>query len=105
VLHDSGRRVVLELADTATSADLIEAAGQAGAPLRLFAPFTGTVFNPQPRDSYWEMDASQGPDAVNAISGAGFEIAAPLDETGRPILDPVATWGRFGYSRPAPKPE
>lgn len=100
-LHESGRRVVLELADHEAATDLIEAAGQAGAPLRLFAPFNGELFNPRPRDSYWEMDASQGPDAVNAISGAGFEIAAPADLTGRPSLDAIAFWGRSGYARPA----
>ncbi len=100
-LHESGRRVVLELADNESATDLIEAAGQAGAPLRLFAPFNGDLFNPRPRDSYWEMDPSQDPDAVNAISGAGFEIAPPADSTGRPSLEPIASWGRSGYARPA----
>jgi len=101
VLHDSGRRVVLELADKESETDLIEAAGQAGAPLRLFSLFNGELSNPRPRDSYWEMDASQGPDAVNSISGAGFEIAAPLDSGGRPSLEGIAFWGRSGYARPA----
>ncbi len=101
VLHDSGRRVVLELADKESATDLIEAAGQAGAPLRLFSLFNGELSNPRPRDSYWEMDASQGPDAVNSISGAGFEIAAPLDSAGWPSLEGIAFWGRSGYARPA----
>ena len=46
------------------------------------------------------MDPAQGADAVNTISGAGFEIAAPLDEQRRPELDSIADWGRSGYSRP-----
>jgi hypothetical protein len=99
ILHDAGRRVVLELPDNPDTAGLIEAAGREGAPLRLFAAFTGTAANPQPRDSYWEMDPAQGADAVNAISGAGFEIAAPVDDRRTPQLDPVAAWGRSGYSR------
>ena len=101
-LQDSGHRVVLELADSENFAGLIENAGQSGAPLRLFAPFDGSAVNPRPRDLYLEMDPSQGSDAVSTISGAGFEIAAPLGESGQPTLDSVATWGRSGYSRPAP---
>jgi len=101
VLHDSGRRVVLELADKESATDLIEAAGQSGAPLRLFSAFNGEFSNPRPRDTYWEMDASQGPEAVNSISGAGFEIAAPADSAGRPSLEGIASWGRSGYARPA----
>ena len=81
-------------------ANLIETAGRQGVPLRLFSTFSGTAANPQPRDSYWEMDASQGAGAVNTISGAGFEIATPLNEQRRPQLEPVADWGRSGYDRP-----
>jgi hypothetical protein len=101
ILHDSGRRVVLELPGSDKFAGLIEAVGQAGAPLRLFSEYSGTALNPMPRDSYWDMDAAQGADAVNAVSGAGFEVGAPADEMGRPALDPIAAWGRSGYSRPA----
>jgi len=101
ILHEVARRVVLELPDAPGSTGLIEAAGQEGSPLRLFAAFSGTVTNPQPRDSYWEMDPSQGADAVNTISGAGFEIASPLDDQRRPQIDSVVDWGRFGYTRPA----
>ena len=101
-LHSAGRRVVLELPDTESTASLIEAAGQAGAPLRLFAPYTGTAINPRPRDAYWQMDPSLGADAVNAISGAGFEVAAITGRDGRPALEPLAEWGHFGYTRPAP---
>lgn len=100
VLRDAGRRVVLELPDNPNTAGLIEAAGRQGAPLRLFSSFTGAAVNPQPRDWYWQIGPSQGSDAVNAISGAGFEIAAPLDEQRRPELDSIADWGRSGYSRP-----
>ena len=101
-LRDAGRRVVLELPDNENTASLIEAAGQSGAPLRLFSAYTGTAVNPRPRDAYWEMDVSQGAAAVNAISGAGFVVNEPLDQDGRPALDSIAAWGRFGYSRPAP---
>jgi len=100
ILNDAGRRVVLELPDNPGTAGLIEEAGRAGMPLRLFSTFTGVVSNPQPRDSYWEMDPAQGSDAVNAISGAGFEIAGSLDEQRRPLLDSIADWGRSGYTRP-----
>jgi len=100
ILHDAGRRVVLELPDDPATAGLIEAAARQGAPLRLFAPFTDAALNPQPRDWYWQIDPAQGPDAVNSISGAGFEIAAPLDDKQRPQLDSIADWGRSGYSRP-----
>lgn len=102
-LRDSGRRVVLELPDIEPAFDLIEAAGKSGAPLRLFAPYTGAGGNPQPRDSYWEMDATQGADAVNAISGAGFEVRAedPPSPDAPPNLDSIAAWGRLGYTRPA----
>lgn len=100
VLHDAGRRVVLELPDNDTATGLIETAGESGAPLRLYAPYSETAMNPRPRDSYWEMDVAQGPDAVNAISGAGFEVHATLNAGGVPILNPIAAWGRFGYSRP-----
>src|SRR5580658_5860145 len=92
VLHDAGRRVVLELPDNENTAGLIEAAGSQGAPLRLFAAFTEVASNPQPRDWYWEMDAAQGVGAVNSISGAGFEIASPLNERRRPDLDSIADW-------------
>jgi hypothetical protein len=103
VLHNAGRRVVLELPDNPNTAGLIEAAGRQGAPLRLFSSFTGAAVNPQPRDWYWQIDAAQGSGAaVNAISGAGFEIAAPLDEQRRPELDSIADWGRSGYNRPQP---
>lgn len=101
-LHDSGRRVVLELPDGDSTAALIEAAGQSGAPLRLFSEYTGTSVNPRPRDSYLDIDAGQAADLVNAISGAGFEVASPVDDTGRPALDAIAAWGRLGYMRPAP---
>jgi hypothetical protein len=101
-LHDSGRRVVLELPDSDSTAALIEAAGQSGAPLRLFSEYTGTSINPRPRDSYLDIDAGQGADLVNAISGAGFEVASPVDDSGRPALDAIAAWGRLGYMRPAP---
>lgn len=100
VLRDAGRRVVLELPDNENTAGLIEEAGRDGTPLRLFSAFTGAAPNPQPRDWYWEMDSTQGSDAVNTISGAGFEIAAPLDEERRPALDSIADWGRSGFSRP-----
>ncbi len=99
-LHDSGRRVVLELPDIESAASLIEAAGQSGAPLRLFAPFSESAPNPRPRDSYWAMDPSQSADATNSISGAGFEVASPLDNSARPVIGPIAEWGRFGYTRP-----
>jgi hypothetical protein len=102
ILRDAGRRVVLELPDNPNTAGLIEAAGREGTPLRLFSAFTGTASNPQPRDWYWEMDPAQGSDAVNTISGAGFEIAATLDEQRRPALDPIADWGRSGYNRSQP---
>jgi hypothetical protein len=102
-LHDSGRRVVLELPDSETLADVIEAAGASGAPLRLFSPYTETAANPRPRDAYWEMDASQGAPAVNAISGAGFEVGVdPKDPAAAPALDSIAEWGRLGYTRAAP---
>ncbi len=100
VLRNAGRRVVLELPDDRDTAGFIEAAGEQGTPLRLFAAFTGTAANPQPRDWYWEMDPSQGSDAVNTISGAGFVIAGPLDDQQRPDLDSIADWGRTGYNRP-----
>ncbi len=111
-LHDAGRRVVLELPENDNSASLIEAAGQSGTPLRLFSEYTATAWNPRPRDSYWEMDASQGADAVNSISGAGFEIAAPASgsahgstgESSPPAPDSIAAWGRFGYTRSMPQP-
>ncbi|HEY1756554.1 MAG TPA: hypothetical protein VGG72_14225 [Bryobacteraceae bacterium] len=102
ILHDAGRRVVLELPDNPDTAGLIEAAGQQGAPLRLFSSFTGAASNPQPRDSYWQMAASQGADAVNTISGAGFEVASPLDAERKPELVSIAAWGRSGYDRPLP---
>lgn len=103
-LHDSGRRVVLELPDTERMADVIEAAGASGAPLRLFSQYTGTAANPRPRDAYWEMDASLGAGAVNSISGAGFEVSGndPKDSGAAPSLDSIAAWGRLGYTRPAP---
>ena len=101
-LRNSGRRVVLELPDTETNVSLIEAAGQAGAPLRLFAPYTGTSVNPRPRDAYWQMDTSLGAESVNAISGAGFEVSAPAGDDGEPKLETLADWGRFGYTRPTP---
>lgn len=101
-LHDAGRRVVLELPDSERAAALIEAAGQSGAPLRLYADYSETAINPRPRDSYWEMDAAGGPDAVNGISGAGFQVDSPVDAGGRPELDPIAAWGRLGYNHPAP---
>jgi hypothetical protein len=101
-LHDAGRRVVLELPDSERAAGLIEAAGQSGAPLRLYAEYSEAAINPRPRDSYWAMDAAEGADAVNGISGAGFEVDSPIDAGGRPVLDAVAGWGRLGYSRPAP---
>jgi hypothetical protein len=100
ILHQVARRVVLELPDNENTAGLIEEAGREGTPLRLFAAYTATAANPQPRDWYWEMDPAQGSDAVNTISGAGFVIAGPLDEQRKPVLDSVADWGRFGYSRP-----
>jgi hypothetical protein len=100
ILHDVARRVVLELPADPGTAGFVETAGRQGTPLRLFSPFTGSAANPQPRDLYWDMDPAQGADAVNTISGAGFEIAAPLDEQRRPKLDPIADWGRFGYTRP-----
>jgi hypothetical protein len=100
VLRDAGRRVVLELPDNPNTAGLIEAAGQQGAPIRLFGAFTGAASNPRPRDWYWEMNPSQGSEAVNTISGGGFEIAAPLDGQKKPELDSVADWGRSGYARP-----
>jgi hypothetical protein len=103
-LHDAGRRVVLVLPDNENVTGLIETAGQSGAPLRLFSEYTPTAWNPRPRDSYWEMDATQGADAVNAISGAGFEVASPLDASGRPALDSIAEWGRLGFTRTAQQP-
>ena len=101
VLHDAGRRVVLELPDSDGMTGAIETAGQSGAPLRLFSVFSGpgTVSNPRPRDSYWEMDAAEGAEAVNRVSGAGFEVGSPLDETGEPDVEAIAAWGRSGYSR------
>jgi hypothetical protein len=103
-LHAAGRRVVLELPDNENTAGLIEAAGQSGAPLRLFSEYTPTAWNPRPRDSYWEMDAAQGADAVNAISGAGFEVVSPLDASGQPALDFIAAWGRLGFTRAVQQP-
>jgi hypothetical protein len=100
ILHEVARRVVLELPENEGAASLLESAGQEATPLRLFAAFTATATNPQPRDSYWKMEPSQGSDAVNTISGAGFEIASPLDDQGRPQIDSVVDWGRFGYTRP-----
>jgi hypothetical protein len=101
-LHDAGRRVVLELPDNDRAPGLIEAAGQSGAPLRLYADYSETAINPRPRDSYWDIDAARGVDAVNGISGAGFQVDSPIDASGRPALDAIAAWGRSGYSRPAP---
>ena len=104
-LYDAGRRVVLELPDNEKSAALIEAAGQSGQPLRMFSDYMGETFNPSPPDNYWDMDASQGAESVNAISGAGFEVRIPADAAGaEPVLDGVAAWGRLGYARAAPKP-
>lgn len=100
VLRDSGRRVVLELPDNESSAGLIEATGRSGAPLRLFSPYMGATVNPRPRDWYLEMNAAQDVDAIHFITGGGFVIGAALDETGRPVLDPIAVWGRSGYTRP-----
>jgi hypothetical protein len=100
ILHQVARRVVLELPDSENTAGLIEEARREGTPLRLFSAFTGTAVNPQPPDWYWEMDPAQDSDAVNTISGAGFVVAAPLDEQRKPVLDSIAGWGRFGYSRP-----
>lgn len=97
-LHDSGRRVVLELPDNEENSALIEAAGRSGAPLRLFAPFS-EASNPQPRDSYVDVKPSEGVDVVKAISGAGFEVSSPLDAAGKPSLDEIGTWGQAGYNR------
>jgi len=107
VLHDAGRRVVLELPNSDSTAGLVEEASNDGAPFRLFSRFTGVASNPQPRDWYWEVDPTQDADAVNAISGAGFEITAPLvrplnGEQREPELDSIADWGRAGYNRPLP---
>ncbi len=102
LLSGAGHRVVLELPDNESTVGLIEEAGRQGAPLRLFATFTGEASNPQPRDSYWAMDPALGTETVNTISGAGFEIAGPLDEQRRPEIDSIADWGRSGYDRPLP---
>lgn len=109
-LHDAGRRVVLELPEGDRSAPMIDAAGQSGVPWRMFSQYMGESFNPSPPDAYWDMDASQGADSVNAISGAGFEVRVPLASapnepgTSEPSLDAVAPWGLAGYARPVPKP-
>jgi hypothetical protein len=96
ILSSAGRRVVLELPDGPNAESLIEAAGEQGTPVRVFSTFTGTASNPSPQDLYWVLDQAQGPDAVKAISGAGFEIA----DQPKPAIESIADWGRFGYSRP-----
>jgi hypothetical protein len=105
VLSGAGRRVVLEIPDTPDAASLTEAATEQGTPVYLFAPFTGTaanpsIGNPSPRDLYWVIDPALGADAVTAISGAGFELPAPLNESHEPEIDSISDWGRLGYSRP-----
>lgn len=102
VLHDSGRRVVLELPSSENSAALIANLASSGAPLRWFAPYTPEIVNPQPLNAYWEMDPSQGEAAVSGISGAGFEVNSPVDSNGQPVLDNIVAWGLDGYTRPAP---
>lgn len=109
VLQEAGRRVVLELPDSGTSAVLFEAAEQAGLPLRMYSDYMGESFNPRPPDAYWDIDESQGADSVNAISGAGFEVHVPAESSAgepaaAPSLDSVGAWGLEGFSRPAPKP-
>jgi hypothetical protein len=100
VLHEVGRRVVLELPNHPDTAVFIETAGQQGTPLRVFSPFTGTAVNPQPRDVYWVLDFAQGSEAATSISGAGFVIDCPANEQRQPDLASLAEWGRSGYTRP-----
>jgi hypothetical protein len=97
VLHDAGRRVVLEAEDGETSASLTESENRSALPLRRFAVYAGVSVNPLPADFYWRMDATQNASVLDSISGGGFEIAATLGSDGRPTLDGIGSWGLRGY--------
>lgn len=94
-LHTVGRRVVLELPASVTSAS--------GGPVRYFATY-GAAPDPRPADFYMDLDASQlaeDPDSVRALLGslgAGFELASPTGPDGRPEAGKIALWGKLGYS-------
>lgn len=96
ILHQAGRRVVLELNDGA--ADAAEA-DHLGVPLRRFAAYDAERI-PPPQDFYWRIDPAQDPAILSAIPPEdGFEIPAPDNRE----VGPIAMWGRLGYApNPAP---
>jgi hypothetical protein len=100
VFHEIGRRVVLELpVDSAGTPELVLGAGQAGTPVRLFAPY-GSAPSSRPSDFYLTLDAGQmasGPEKLDP--GSGFEIASPGDSAGRPDALTIAAWGLSGYGQ------
>ena len=104
-LYDAGRRVVLELPDNRSQPHSSRPPGNPASRCACSPTTWAKPSNPSPPDNYRDMDASQGAESVNAISGAGFEVRIPADAAGaEPVLDGVAAWGRLGYARAAPKP-
>ena len=104
VLHNAGRRVVLEskVGDIASSS--AEPANPAALPLRRFAVYGGSALNPQPLDLYFRMDGTGDAAEVDSLSGAGFEIAVPRGAEGRPSVESLAAWGLRGYGPRATAP-
>ncbi len=97
VLHDAGRRVVLESRVGEIASSLAESAAPRELPLRRFAVYGGTALNPEPLDLYFRMDGTQDPAELDSLSGAGFEIAVPRGADGRPSLENIGAWGLRGY--------
>ena len=103
VLRDSGRRVILELPFSENAPDSLTAAVGLGMPLRFFSQY-GAAPSARPSDFYLEFEASQlgsDPESVAAMLislGAGYEIASPAGEDGRPDASMIGIWGRLGYS-------
>jgi hypothetical protein len=97
VMADAGRRVVLEYRVGEVTSSLAGAINQAAIPSRRFAVYAGMGLNPQPPDFYWRMDGSEDAARLDAVSGAGFEIAVPRGAEGRPALEGIGAWGLRGY--------